>query len=40
MFDTGTIAPGKTKSVTLDKAGTFTFFCSFHPFMKGTITVE
>lgn len=40
VFDTGTIAPGKTKSITLDKSGTFAFFCSFHPFMKGTITVE
>jgi plastocyanin len=40
VFDTGTIAPGKTKTVTLDKSGTFAFFCSFHPFMKGTITVE
>ncbi len=40
VLDTGTIASGKTKSVTLDKSGTFAFFCSFHPFMKGTITVE
>ena len=40
VFDTGTIAPGKTKSIVLDKSGTFAFFCSFHPFMKGTITVE
>jgi plastocyanin len=39
-FDTGTIKPGKTGSITLDEAGTFTYFCSFHPFMKGTITVE
>ncbi len=39
-FDTGTIGQGQSKPVTLEKAGTFAYFCSFHPFMKGTITVE
>ncbi len=39
-FDTGTLAKGKTASVTLSKPGTFTYFCRFHPFMKGTIIVK
>jgi plastocyanin len=39
-FDTGTVAPGKTKSVTFEKPGTYTYHCAFHPFMKGTITVK
>ena len=39
-FDTGTIEPGKSAEVTLDQSGTFAYYCAFHPFMKGTITVE
>lgn len=38
-FDTGSIAAGATGTATFDKAGTFAYICSFHPFMKGTITV-
>jgi plastocyanin len=38
-FDTGAIDPGATASVTFDEPGTFTYICSFHPFMTGTITV-
>jgi plastocyanin len=30
---------GDTFSHTFDKAGTYTYRCSFHPGMKGTITV-
>jgi plastocyanin len=39
-FDTGTIKPGQSAEVTLDQTGTFAYYCAFHPFMKGTITVE
>lgn len=39
-FETGTIKPGKSASVTLEKPGTYSFYCAFHPFMKGTITVK
>jgi plastocyanin len=39
-FDTGTIKAGETSEITFDTAGTFTYFCAFHPFMKGTVTVE
>ncbi|WP_029074451.1 cupredoxin domain-containing protein [Kaistia adipata] len=30
----------KSGSVTVKKAGTFPYFCRFHPMMKGTITVK
>jgi plastocyanin len=33
------IAPGKTARQVLDTAGTFNFYCKYHPNMKGTITV-
>jgi plastocyanin len=39
-FDTGTIKQGSKVSATLTKPGTYTYFCQFHPFMKGTITVQ
>jgi plastocyanin len=39
-FESGAIQPGKSASITLRKAGTFTYYCAFHPFMKGTIVVE
>jgi plastocyanin len=38
-FDTGSIAAGATAGVTFDQPGTFTYICSFHPFMTATITV-
>jgi plastocyanin len=38
-FDAGTIEPGKTASVVFGVAGTFTYICSFHPFMTGLVTV-
>jgi plastocyanin len=38
-FDTDTIADGEMATVTFEDAGTFTYICSFHPFMKGTVTV-
>lgn len=40
IFESGSIQPGKTGSITLNKTGTFSFYCVFHPFMKGTIKVE
>jgi plastocyanin len=39
-FDSGTIAAGESSSVTFDEAGTFPYICSFHPFMRGTVTVS
>ncbi len=39
-FDSGSIAGGETGSITVEDAGTYTYFCSFHPFMEATLTVE
>ncbi len=38
-FDSGTILGGKRGSLTFKTAGTFKYFCAFHPTMKGTVTV-
>ena len=38
-FDTGAIQPGASATVTFDETGTFSYICSFHPFMTGTIAV-
>jgi plastocyanin len=40
VFESGAIQPGKTGKITLKQTGTFTYYCVFHPFMKGTIVVE
>lgn len=39
-FDTGVFNQGESKSVTFSKAGTYTYHCSVHPMMKGTIVVQ
>jgi plastocyanin len=39
-FDTGIIAPDTSRSVQFDKAGTFEYMCSPHPFMRGTVIVR
>ena len=38
-FDTGTIEEGKIKSETFKQAGTYTYVCSIHPQMHGTVEV-
>jgi plastocyanin len=38
-FDTGLLQKGGSGSHTFSQAGTFSYFCKPHPFMKGTITV-
>jgi plastocyanin len=40
VFDTGTINPGASKTVTFSKPGTYTYYCQFHAFMKATVTVQ
>ncbi len=39
-FNTGAIQPGTSKQVTFPRVGTFTYHCSFHPFMTGTVSVD
>ena len=38
-FDSGTIKGGARGSVTFTKPGTYAYFCEFHPYMKGAVTV-
>ena len=33
------LPPGKSGSAVVTKAGTFDYFCKFHPNMKGKVTV-
>jgi plastocyanin len=39
-FDSGTIKPGKSATITVGKPGTYTYYCQFHAFMHATITVK
>jgi plastocyanin len=39
-FDTGDLDKGDSKSITLEKPGTYAYFCRFHPFMKATVEVQ
>lgn len=39
-FDSGNLDPGKTFSFTFQTAGTFTYICTIHPNMKGTVIVQ
>lgn len=38
-FDTGTLEEGKLKSETFKEPGTYTYICSIHPEMHGTVEV-
>lgn len=39
-FDTGGLGKGDAADVTFDEPGTYTYFCRFHAFMKGSIVVK
>jgi plastocyanin len=39
-FDTDSIAAGAKKPITFDTAGTYTYHCSFHPFMIAKVIVQ
>jgi plastocyanin len=39
-FDTGTLDKGQTKSLRLEKPGTYNYVCTIHPFMHAAITVQ
>src|SRR5215210_839469 len=38
-FNTGVLPKGKSASHTFSKAGSFSYICTPHPFMKGTVNV-
>jgi plastocyanin len=38
-FDTGLLSKGQSGSHTFNEAGSFSYVCTPHPFMKGTVTV-
>jgi plastocyanin len=38
-FDTGILKKGQSGSHTFSAAGTFSYFCTIHPFMKATVVV-
>jgi len=39
-WNSGSIAPGRTFTMTFPSAGTFTYHCTIHPGMTGTVTVQ
>ena len=39
-FDTGILKKGQSGSHTFNQAGTFSYFCKPHPFMKASIVVQ
>jgi plastocyanin len=38
-WQSGNIASGKSWEYTFNEAGTYTYACDYHPWMKGSITV-
>lgn len=38
-IDSGTFPQGQTYSLTFNSSGTFSYFCTVHPFMQGTVVV-
>jgi nitrite reductase (NO-forming) len=42
IFDTGIIGPGQSsKEITINSnAGTYDYYCTLHPYMKGQLTIE
>jgi plastocyanin len=40
LFDSDFLLEGDGFSHTFEQAGTFTYFCRVHPFMKGTVIVQ
>ncbi len=38
-FDTGTLKPGASATVTVGKPGIYSYYCQFHAFMVAKVTV-
>lgn len=39
-FDSGRFMPGESWSYKFEKSGTFSYFCTIHPWMEGVVIVE
>jgi len=40
MFDSGYLDPNESFSIKFEESGTFDYFCTLHPWMKGKVVVE
>jgi len=40
MFDSGHLDPNESFSIKFEESGTFDYFCTLHPWMKGKVVVE
>ena len=40
VWDTGTVAPGQSKTTVFNTKGTFPYHCNVHPMMTGTVIVQ
>lgn len=40
VFDSGSLSQGESFEYTFEEAGEYTYVCSIHPGMQGSITVE
>jgi len=40
LFDSGHLDPFEYYTLTFDETGTFDYFCTLHPWMKGQVVVE
>ncbi len=40
LFDSGHLDPFESYTLTFDETGTFDYFCTLHPWMKGQVIIE
>jgi len=40
LFDSGHLDPFESYTLTFDEVGTYDYFCTLHPWMKGQVIVE
>ena len=40
IFDSGRFMPGESWSYIFEKSGTFSYFCTIHPWMEGIVIIE
>ena len=39
-FDTGDLAQGQSRTISVSKAGSYAYHCTVHPYMHGTLVVK